>query len=644
MKGHCSIAEHLQDYIEWFYLLEQWEEREELSSLVLKKRQEMADREKAASVFLPAVYLGRVYGFSDTEYLLLMYAAACEADGGLHLYYQKRYGEKQPDFQYALHLLSLVEPVAFEMLAVLCSKNSMWWELFETVNENTGSAFRRPMYIRRNVLEFLLSGSFPLPLEAGLSDEGRTVFRIGLHKPAYEMLTKFFKRKKAGVILVHGRGGCGKKTLLREVCEDLKQEVIFLRISGFLGVEGGRREEREELVRSLKPVCRMWNPVIVLDFHNAGAAEEEDWTAALQRWFPGSRVCILTDNDSVRKKLTEAADICLTLEECLSKDEKKKVLACHGLAPLAEWQEELLGRYRLSIGELERRLLELSLRTEEGESEAEHRRMWGEVFKADRGECTLGRLIESRDTLEDFVGGQECKRQLQTVIGLARNWHKHETGQPFVLLFHGESGTGKTMAASVLAAALQQSLFKVDLSGVFDKYIGETEKHVDEIFRAAGRGNYILFFDEAESLFAKRTGISDSSDRYANVSTAYLLQRIEAFDGIVILATNLPDHFDSAFLRRIRYVIKFRALEEKERALLWEKALQGKPETDKSFSGTELAQMVQFCPARIKAAAMTARMLAVNEGSGSITGKHILEAVELEASKDETAVKPVRSL
>ena len=128
-----------------------------------------------------------------------------------------------------------------------------------------------------------------------------------------------------------------------------------------------------------------------------------------------------------------------------------------------------------------------------------------------------------------------------------------------VALFAGPSGTGKTLAAEVVAGELGLDLYKVDLSAVVSKYIGETEKNLERIFGAAAAGDLVLFFDEADALFGKRSEVSDAHDRYANIEVAYLLQRLETYDGLVVLATNLQRNIDPAFLRRIAVAVDFAA-------------------------------------------------------------------------------------
>ena len=139
----------------------------------------------------------------------------------------------------------------------------------------------------------------------------------------------------------------------------------------------------------------------------------------------------------------------------------------------------------------------------------------------------------------------------------------YRTGRGAMYLFAGASGTGKTMAAEVIARELGKDLLRVDLSAVVSKYIGETEKNLNSVFAAASHDDVVLLFDEADALFGKRSAVKDSHDRYANLETSYLLQRMETFSGVAILATNAKPDIDAPFLRRFRYVIDFPKREAK---------------------------------------------------------------------------------
>ncbi|OLB79506.1 MAG: ATPase [Actinobacteria bacterium 13_2_20CM_2_71_6] len=200
-----------------------------------------------------------------------------------------------------------------------------------------------------------------------------------------------------------------------------------------------------------------------------------------------------------------------------------------------------------------------------------------------------------------------------------------------VALFSGPSGTGKTLAAEVIAGELGLDLYKVDLSSVVSKYIGETEKNLERIFSAAASGDLVLFFDEADALFGKRSEVSDAHDRYANIEVAYLLQRLEAYPGIVILATNLQRNIDQAFLRRISVAVDFELPDEPQRRLIWEGAFPpGAPVDDLDLDF--LARQFRVSGGIIHNAALAAAFRAADE-RGTITMERVAFALKREFQK-----------
>jgi SpoVK/Ycf46/Vps4 family AAA+-type ATPase len=156
-----------------------------------------------------------------------------------------------------------------------------------------------------------------------------------------------------------------------------------------------------------------------------------------------------------------------------------------------------------------------------------------------------------------------------------RSWgfgERAARGSGITALFAGQSGTGKSLAAEIIAGELGLALYRVDLSGVVSKYIGETERNLRRVFDAADEGGCMLLFDEADALFGRRSEVKDSHDRYANIEVNYLLQRMEDYRGVAILTTNQRQAIDHAFLRRLRFVINFPFPSPRERALLWQRA------------------------------------------------------------------------
>ena len=204
-------------------------------------------------------------------------------------------------------------------------------------------------------------------------------------------------------------------------------------------------------------------------------------------------------------------------------------------------------------------------------------------------------------------------------------------------LFVGESGTGKTMAAEVIANALQLDLYRVDLSRVVSKYIGETEKNLEMLFDRAEHGDMILFFDEADALFGKRSEVKDSHDRFANSDASYLLQRMEAFPGLVILATNKKSALDQAFLRRIRFVVSFPFPDDKQRAEIWKHMFPD--ETAKENLDWKKLSRLNIPGGIIKNIALNAILLAAKEGV-SLNMSHISVAAQSEYSRLEKQLSP----
>jgi AAA+ superfamily predicted ATPase len=254
----------------------------------------------------------------------------------------------------------------------------------------------------------------------------------------------------------------------------------------------------------------------------------------------------------------------------------------------------------------------------------------------------LAARVEVGDcTWDDLIVSDRAARALAMISSFLRHrdrvlcdWgYADEVGTTpgITILFAGESGTGKTMAARVVARDLGLDLFRIDLATVVSRFIGETEKQLDRVFGAAEGSNAILLFDEADALFGKRSEVHDAHDRYANVEVAYLLQRIERYEGAVILTTNLRQNIDAAFLRRLDLVVEFPFPEERERARLWHRLLPAKApvsDIDVDF----LAARFKLSGGSIRNVSLAAALLAAGDG-GRITMDHLARGIALEYDK-----------
>lgn len=269
----------------------------------------------------------------------------------------------------------------------------------------------------------------------------------------------------------------------------------------------------------------------------------------------------------------------------------------------------------------------------------------------------LAQRVEARHVWDDLVLPPDQIERLREVCAYLRHrstvldqWGFGRTLPPnkgVSMLFAGPSGTGKTMSASLIALELGLDMFRIDLSTVVSKYIGETEKNLERIFQEGEDSNAILFFDEADALFGKRSEVRDAHDRYANIETAYLLQRMETYDGVVILATNLRRNLDDAFTRRLDFAVDFSLPEEEDRRRIWRNVIPDTAPLAGDVDLDALARRYKLSGGNIRNCAVAAAYLAAEEG-GLIGMGHLLRAVRREHQKmgklmqDEPAAPPSR--
>jgi SpoVK/Ycf46/Vps4 family AAA+-type ATPase len=254
----------------------------------------------------------------------------------------------------------------------------------------------------------------------------------------------------------------------------------------------------------------------------------------------------------------------------------------------------------------------------------------------------LARRIEPRARFDDLVVPDQVEQQLRGVAARARlrqrvldDWHMASTsseGRGVTALFAGDSGTGKTMSAEVVAGNLGLDLYVIDLSTVVDKYIGETEKNLDRIFDQAERVNGVLLFDEADAIFGKRSEVKDARDRYANVEVAYLLQRMEQFEGIAILTTNLRANIDEAFLRRLDVLIDFPVPDPASRRRLWAQQLRPELPVSRDIDVDFLANGFKLSGGNIRNIVLASAFDAAEDGD-VVSMAHVIRATAAEYRK-----------
>ena len=236
---------------------------------------------------------------------------------------------------------------------------------------------------------------------------------------------------------------------------------------------------------------------------------------------------------------------------------------------------------------------------------------------------------DSLAQLREMCAQVEHRHLVYDIWGFDR---KLALGKGVISLFAGNPGTGKTMAAEIMAKAIELDLYKIDLSGIVSKYIGETEKNLSAVFAEAESANAILFFDEADALFGKRSEVKDAHDRYANIETAYLLQRLEEYPGLVILATNLKMNLDDAFLRRLHFVVDFPMPEEAERLRILEGCIPAALPVGGDLDLGFVAKQFKVSGGNIRNIVLAAAFLAASDGS-SLSMKHLMWATRREYQK-----------
>jgi SpoVK/Ycf46/Vps4 family AAA+-type ATPase len=326
---------------------------------------------------------------------------------------------------------------------------------------------------------------------------------------------------------------------------------------------------------------------------------------------------------------------------------EQRLLWEEGLGPAAARLNAQVTRL-VSHFDLDRSAIQAVCKRMEGVCMGEDYAEWGHrLWEACRVEARphledLAQRIEPVATWEDLVLPAPQTHALRDIaIHVLQRAKVYETwgfaarsgrGLGISALFSGPSGTGKTMAAEVLANAMSLDLYRIDLSQVVSKYIGETEKNLRKVFDAAEQGGAILLFDEADALFGKRSEVKDSHDRYANIEVSYLLQRMETYRGLAILTTNRKGALDDAFLRRLRFVVQFPFPDRDQRSAIWRRIYPYETPTE-GLDWSRLARL-NVAGGNIRNIALHAAFLAA-EADQPVGMDHVIEAARVEYAKLE---------
>lgn len=451
-----------------------------------------------------------------------------------------------------------------------------------------------------------------------------------------QLLLQLLDGSSNACVQLTGQAGSGRKRLLRSISAQTDLRVLCVEAAQL----PGERAALEEAARRICIEALLGAELVLID--GADALEREQLEALLRELTRRMKLTLLSV-ETERTLRLPAGVLCIRVDFPLPDLMQSRRLWADELGD-GQTAQYMADKVRMTPG----RVRETAARARldallAGEQELTTKRLMGAVRAgAEHGMDGQARRINAFYTWDDLVVTPETARELRLFCDRVKfrstvmeDWNfrsKLAYGKAVSALFYGVPGTGKTMAAQVIANELELDLYRVDLSQIINKYVGETEKNLSRIFdEAAGCGG-ILFFDEADALFAKRTEIADSKDKYANAETAFLLQKIEEFDGLVILATNLAYNFDDAFKRRVNYMVNFTKPDEAQRRELWRKVFPPQTGAAQRLDIDFLAQNFEITGSTIKSIAVSAAYMAAAEGT-QIGMAHVIRALKHEYIK-----------
>ncbi len=459
------------------------------------------------------------------------------------------------------------------------------------------------------------------------------------------------RQRGFSVIHISGERGSGRRFLARHVAADRGLELLIVPFHAVC--EGGRmnrifwRQVLRELALSKRALCLC--DVGFEGQEHGFSAKSRGLLSVLERDLQGFGRPVFVTTEPEVKLLAFLECFVMTVgipSPTISQSaELWKMFAREYLKePEGLPVAELASKMTLSAGQIRRIVRLLAVQRPEGLWESR------EIFRLcyqilDDGRYQNVKFVDAFFGWEDLKLAPDLKKVLWEICSQVEHqgtvldeWglrRKYPYGRSVSVLFSGPPGTGKTMAAQVLASMLGLELYKVDLSQIVDKYIGETEKRLKQVFDQAGKSNLILFFDEADALLGKRSEVKDSKDKYANTEVAYLLQRMEEYQGVAIMATNQAGNMDPAFLRRFRYHMVFPMPDEGLRREIWEDSLSGVPAGPVDYE--YLARQFELSGAQIKNIVLNAAYRAAGDG-GRLEMEHLIHSIAQEQQKSGKVV------
>lgn len=624
MDGYQNNSQCIQDYLALFQTLSA--EKAD-GGQCRRQRQAILNREQASGrAELAPPLLREQFRLGERDFLLAMAALALEMDGGLRNAFRRKYALALPTIEYGLQLISPICPSGCETLAELAGSGALCGLLL-TAAEPAAYLLERPLILCRTALAFLTGLSMAeIPGCTLLMEDGTRW--LSLYEDELAQLREWYAQGAESTVCLCAPAGSGRKTLLRRACGN----VIWAKLEELSELplpeqDHAMREAAALAVLLDAPICAA---------PDAGRKTFQTLERICRRY--GIPLAALAEEE----RALEGAKEVLRLPRQLSAEQRQAVW--HAFVPRSA--PDAAPRGAMTVGAV-RETARLAQRLA-----AAHGRQ--SVMPEDTcramvrrgGALEFGVRYQTDVSLEDMVLPDAVREQLELICqaalsgGRLAGWGLPRQREGVTAVFHGPSGTGKTMAASAIAHRLGMPLLRADLSQIMDKYVGETEKHLGRLFRSARENHCVLLFDEADALFGKRAQVSTGHDKYANLSTSYLLQEIEQYDGIAVLSTNLLGSFDDAFLRRLHYIVRFSLPDAEARETLWRQTLP--PERCGEELPYALLAQAELCPARILAAVRGAVVKTLGAGREAVDAAVAVSALRLELEKSSKALpKPL---
>ena len=579
--------------------------------------------------------LSMAFGLSRFERAILLLCAGIEFDGQFSSLCAAAEGERgHPYPTFGLALAALPQP---HWSALTPTAPLRRWRLIDCATPLPGSLLTTPLRIDERVLHFLTGIHYLDERLAGLVEPVDDDQLVTSHQELARRIAAVLASPASPPPLIQL---CGADAATRRAIAAAACRAVSLRL------HAAAAEHVPANAAELDALMRLWERETVLGsaalYVEAETVDRNDAKAVAQvaRFIELPRGAILLGTLEPWRTLRRPT-VCIDARKPTTDEQRAVWHSLLAAAPLSVNGQVngLVSQFNLSVPSIRASVRDALIQT--GSGETPEARLWSACRAQARMKLDdLAQRIDPGADWDDLVLPELEKRLLRDIaVQVAQRTTVYETwgfaeknhrGLGISALFAGPSGTGKTMAAEVLAKALRLDLYRIDLAGVVSKYIGETEKNLRRVFDAAEDSGAILFFDEADALFGKRSEVKDSHDRYANIEISYLLQRMEAYRGLAVLATNLKGAVDNAFLRRIRFVVNFPFPDARQRAEIWSRAFPSATPTE----GLDLTQLARLNVAggNIRNIALNAAFHAADTG-GPVRMSHILRATRAEYAK-----------